>query len=307
MTNSICRNHQKYKQYLSAYRLAYARAKGVRKLEIMLSFAPVIACLSLYQLGPYISGGARDFPADLLNLCALTGVLMLLVCDLKLEPLRAMHRRAANVDLEAYDTAVLEFPWHAAVTGEMPSQSALDAEARGYDNALASAHPPELSLEDSWYPPLIETIAIEPARLYCLRQNCSFEIMYRQKYMQLFLLPMLIITSLLIAVQIFLFGGSLPNTCCTLITASPIFRMLLLGLTVQNRNCRLLQELKANIDEALKKQDTSAETARAFQDRLFLTRDTQPLISIAGFKHIKLKYLPVLKAETEALLRSAGH
>ncbi|HNG75731.1 MAG TPA: hypothetical protein PLY72_14785, partial [Candidatus Obscuribacter sp.] len=70
---------------------------------------------------------------------------------------------------------------------------------------------------------------------------------------------------------------------------------------------RLLQELKANIDEALKKQDTSAETARAFQDRLFLTRDTQPLISIAGFKHIKLKYLPVLKAETEALLRSAGH
>ncbi|HMY55116.1 MAG TPA: hypothetical protein PK671_19305, partial [Candidatus Obscuribacter sp.] len=70
MTNSICRNHQKYKQYLSAYRLAYARAKGVRKLEIMLSFAPVIACLSLYQLGPYISGGARDFPADLLNLVA---------------------------------------------------------------------------------------------------------------------------------------------------------------------------------------------------------------------------------------------
>lgn len=307
MTNSICRNHQKYKQYLSAYRLAYARAKSVRKLEIMLSFAPVIACLALYQLGPYIAGGSKDFPVNLLNLCALAGVIMLLVCDLKLEPLRAMHRRAANIDLEAYDTAVLEFPWHAAISGERPSQSSLDAEARGYDAGPAKAHPPELSLEDSWYPPLIETIAIEPARLYCLRQNCSFEIMYRRKYMQLFLLPMLIITTSLLVVQIYLFGGSLPNTCCTLITASPIFRMLLLGLTVQSRNCQVLQELKGAIEEALKKEETSVETARAFQDRLFLTRDTQPLISIAGFKHIKLKYLPVLKAETEALIKAAGH
>lgn len=92
-----------------------------------------------------------------------------------------------------------------------------------------------------------------------------------------------------------------------MITASPIFRMLLLGLTVQSRNCQVLQELKGAIEEALKKQETSVETARSFQDRLFLTRDTQPLISIAGFKHIKLKYLPVLKAETEALIKAAGH
>ncbi len=328
MTNSICRNHQLYKDFLSAHRQAYAQAKQGRKHEIMVSFTPIIVCLAAYQLTKLSPVGAFDLDT-LLSAFALSGVAVLLYCDLVLDPIRKKHRRTANLDLEAYDTKVLTLPWNESVAGPIKELSDVKIEAENYQSKLASEHPPELSLVDSWYPEEIEQVPLDIARLYCLRQNCAFELAYREKYIALFLRPMLAFTSILVLTQAWVFGLKLSSVCLTLIVAAPIFRIIILGLLVQTNNLKSMKELKAEIEAAQKlassksgstttttttTKDTEQNTgtseltarARGFQDRLFISRDTLPLISIGGFKYIKASYLPGLKAETIASLRQDG-
>lgn len=322
MTNSICRNHQLYKDFLSAHRQAYAQAKQGRKHEIMLSFTPIIVCLAAYQLTKLSPGGAFDLDT-LLSAFALAGVGVLLYCDLVLDPIRKKHRRTANLDLEAYDTKVLTLPWNESVAGQIKELTDVKLDAENYQSKLANEHPPELSLIDSWYPEEIEQVPLDIARLYCLRQNCAFELAYREKYIALFLRPMLIFTSILVLTQAWVFGCKLSSVCLTLIVATPIFRIIILGLLVQTNNLKSMKALKAEIEAAQKlaisesgsttkdneqSKGSTALTAQArgFQDRLFISRDTLPLISIGGFKYIKASYLPRLKAETIATLRQDG-
>jgi len=303
--NTICKNHESFKHYLSAHRAAFGHARDGRNLEILLGFSPLIVCLIIYQLGHFLFPKAdAGFPNILLNLSALAGMLVLMVSDIVLEPIRAAHRRAANLDLEAYDTATLGMPWHEAVAGARPNPESLSKQANEYENDMAGAHPPELSLDDSWYPGEIEDLELELARFLCLRQNVSFEYFFRKQYIQLFLVPMLILISILVMIQIFLFGAGITAICCTLVTASPVFRLLIKGLLTQNKNCRTLEEIKSDIEKALQnKEELTTENARRFQDRLFLTRDSLPLMSIAGFKLTKLKYLPLLKQDTVELIK----
>ncbi|MBK9201390.1 MAG: hypothetical protein IPL73_02880 [Candidatus Obscuribacter sp.] len=140
---------------------------------------------------------------------------------------------------------------------------------------------------------------------------------------------MLAFTSILVLTQAWVFGLKLSSVCLTLIVAAPIFRIIILGLLVQTNNLKSMKELKAEIEAAQKlassksgstttttttTTDTEQNTgtseltarARGFQDRLFISRDTLPLISIGGFKYIKASYLPGLKAETIASLRQDG-
>lgn len=315
MPNSICHNHQLYKDFLSAHRQAYAQAKQGRKHEIMLSFTPIIVCLAAYQFIKLSSLGAFDLDS-LLSVFALCGVGVLLYCDLVLDPVRKKHRRTANLDLEAYDTKVLTLPWNESIAGPAKELADVKVDAADYQNKLAKEHPPELSLTDSWYPLEIEQVPLELARLYCLRQNCTFELAYREKYIALFLRPMLLLTSILVLTQAWVFGLKLSSVCLTLIVAAPIFRIIMLGLLVQNSNLKSMKALKAEMEEAQQKASRSFSSAtenssltllaRGFQDRLFISRDTLPLISIGGFKYIKASYLPLLKAETIARLRQDG-
>ncbi|MBK9201391.1 MAG: hypothetical protein IPL73_02885 [Candidatus Obscuribacter sp.] len=72
------------------------------------------------------------------------------------------------------------------MAGPIKELSDVKIEAENYQSKLASEHPPELSLVDSWYPEEIEQVPLDIARLYCLRQNCAFELAYREKYIALF-------------------------------------------------------------------------------------------------------------------------
>ncbi|MBK9772717.1 MAG: hypothetical protein IPP57_18190 [Candidatus Obscuribacter sp.] len=125
------------------------------------------------------------------------------------------------------------------------------------------------------------------------------------------------------------FGLKLSSVCLTLIVAAPIFRIIILGLLVQTNNLKSMKELEAEIEAAQKlassksgstttttttTKDTEQNTgtseltarARGFQDRLFISRDTLPLISIGGFKYIKASYLPGLRPKpSQACARTA--
>lgn len=302
MSNSICRNHETYREYLSAHRLAYGLAKSGRKQEILISFSPALFCLFAYQICP------TRYEGELVSSSAFLAVIVLLICDLVLEPVRIKHRRQANLDLEAYDTGILELPWNEAVSGRKPSKESIASAAADYEKTIAQAHPPELSLDDSWFPPVLESIDIDRARVYCQRQNCSFELMYRKKYIQYFLLPMIFITLILVLAQAYVFGFKLNNVMLSLIITAPIFRILIQGLLVQSGNIKSIAALREDIDTLrLSDEKITVKHGREFQDRLFATRDTLPLISIGGFKIIKSKYVPLLKKETETLLSKDSH
>lgn len=154
-------------ELLRGVREAYAKAKRIGQVQLGLSLSVAAASPLVAHYVPV----AKPY-------VALYGGVILLVDLIFLEPAAKKSQEVGAELQELFDAEVLSFPWRV--------RHRPDREQR---HALAKAHGRERKKEKTlknWYPPEVDALPTEQARLVCQRSNMSWDAALREHVWQFY-------------------------------------------------------------------------------------------------------------------------
>lgn len=202
---------------------------------------------------------------------------ILLIDNLVITNLINQLRQKASSIQELFDCDVLNIEWNKILVGDKPNNEDVN---KFYKKHLVKNK--DLSGFDNWYATSISEVKSNAAKIICQRSNFSYDFALRNYFIRwvvgiaVTLLIIIVFSSCLndVSARTLFVSGLFPYL--------PILSMALKLFNEHNSSIKSLESLKSAINSAwaslLKKEEISEQTIRQIQDKIFLTRKSNPLI-----------------------------
>jgi hypothetical protein len=202
---------------------------------------------------------------------------VLLIDNLVISTLINQLRQKASSIQELFDCDVLNIEWNKILVGDKPHNEEVN---KFYKKHLAKNK--DLSGFENWYATSIKEVRSNAAKIICQRSNFYYDFALRNYFIRwvvgiaVALLIIIVFSSCLndVSARTLFVSGIFPYL--------PILSMALKLFNEHNTSIKSLESLKTAINSAwsslLKKEEISEQTIRQIQDKIFLTRKSNPLI-----------------------------
>ena len=258
-------DQERHLRELAATRHLYGQAKDLAALQFTIATI-VSAGLAILE--------TVDPTAKLWT--AFVGLVLALINEAVIEPIKASRRAAAATMQEAFDCAVLALPWSTLTAGEEPDRE---------ESLKSSEELENIGRLRDWYPSAVATVSPELGRLICQRSNSVWDSKQRRIYRNVVITVLVIVVLILASVGL---GEHLTLADFVLTCLAPSFPFILWAIRERreqteaaDRADRLRIYTNDLWARAVRREvhgDELTRESRRLQDALYAHRKTSPMI-----------------------------
>lgn len=257
---------------LAAQREMYSMGKNYFNIQLLLN---VVITVALLIVGAILNSFCPSTKIDWIR--AFYGFTALCIDNIVISNLINQLKQKASSVQELFDCDVLGIEWNKTLVGDKPLSEDINKYYKKHLNKVK-----DISNLKDWYATTITQINGNAAKVICQRSNFSYDFALRGYFIKW---VVGIAVSLLITILFLSCANDVSSRTLFvsgLVPYLPILGMALKLYNEHNTAIKNLESLKSTINSTwtslIKKEDVSEQTIRQIQDKIFLTRKSNPLI-----------------------------
>lgn len=210
----------------------------------------------------------------------LAGAALALIDVICLESRKGKNQRLAAKIQERFDSTVLMLGWQRFKAGSEP-----EPEEVLENSEHIFSKPTERDKLKNWYPPEIQDLPLQPARIVCQRGNCMYESRLRSKYLQILYAILAVLTIVTFTILMLQNQKVVESVVLMVAPLIPAYVILVREIYAEKDAIERLHELKNYCNELWEKAIGKLATekqldleSRAIQDEIFEARRRSAVI-----------------------------